>query len=137
MTTGPSRKAKTVSPDAISAGVGRVDRKQGKDDRDRQEEAAVSQARSRAEIASISESNRDLRVNRRMRRDYAKAVFIYLITYSAFAAAVLLLSGWKICGFELPQAALTVVVGSTAVSAIGLVGIVVTGLFRSEAKRPK
>jgi hypothetical protein len=124
-----------VSLDKIGAGVNAVTQKRGKEAKDTQEEAALSEARSKAEIASITESNRDLRVNRRMRYDYARAVFCYLICYSAFAGVVLILSGWKIGGFDLPSIALTAVVGSTAASAIGLVGIVVTGLFRPQAAR--
>src|SRR5258708_3391908 len=79
----------TVSLDKIDAGVKPVIEKRGKDSKDKQEEVAFTAARHRAETASIVESNRDLRVNRRMRYDYAKAVFKYLIWYSAFAGVVI------------------------------------------------
>lgn len=130
----PSRK---VPLESISSGVGPVSQKRSKDSKDKQEVATLSHARTRAEIARISESNFDLRVNRRMRRDYGRAVFIYLVAYSIFAAVVIVLSGWKIGGFELPQVVLAAIVGSTAVSAIGLVGIVVTGLFKTAAEKVK
>lgn len=128
---------KTVSLDKIATGVGPVAQKRTKDAKDRQEEAALSQAKARAEIATITESNRDLRVNRRMRHDYAKAVFLYLIAYSVFAGATVVCAGWRLGGFELPTIVLAAIVGSTAVSAIGLVGIVVTGLFKSSPLRER
>jgi hypothetical protein len=87
-------------------------------------------ARDRAEVQSLQEANRDSKKNREMREDYANAVFWYLVGYSAFAAIVVLLDGWKVGGFSLPDIALTAIVGSTAASAIGLMAIVVTGLFR-------
>jgi hypothetical protein len=64
-----------VSIDRIGAGKAAVSQKRSKDPKDKQEEAALTQARSRAQIASITESNRDLRVNRRMRHDYATRCF--------------------------------------------------------------
>jgi len=122
-------RKRRVPLDSIDAGLDRVVSKTEKDEKDRQEEAALAAARTRAKTAQITEANIDIRHNRIMRNSYANRVFCYLICYSVFAAIVLLLSGFKVFNFELPTAALTAVVGSTAVSAIGLVGIVVTGLF--------
>jgi hypothetical protein len=127
----------TVPLEKIKSGVKPVEAKRNKDARDKQEEAAYTAERHRAETASIREANRDLRVNRLMRNRYAQAVFWYLVWYSVFAAFVVALSGWKIWGFVLPDIVLTALVGSTAASAIGLVGIVVTGLFRGVSTSKK
>jgi len=131
MTDDTEAGRRRVSLDRIEAGVRHVAEKHSKDDQDRLEEAALS--RHRAETARITESNLDARVNRRMRNNYAKAVFCFLIGYCAFAGVIVLLEGWHLFGFGLPVVALTALVGSTAVSAIGLVGIVVSGLFKPMA----
>ncbi len=119
---------KTVSFDKIGASKP-VIRSKGKDEQDQQEKLDYDHQRVLTE--QIKQANLDARTNRDMRRDYGKAVFRYLLGYSIFAGLVVVLAGWgTVTGFMLPVAVLTALVGSTAVSAIGLVGIVVTGLFR-------
>ena len=49
--------------------------------------------------------------------------------YCGAVALILIASGWKIGGFDLPPAVLTVLTGTTAVTVIGLVGMVLTGIF--------
>lgn len=88
-----------------------------------------------AETQSIRESNKDLRVNRKLRWKYAKWVFCYLVSYSTAVLVLLILAGFQILGFELPGEVLGFLVGSTAVSAIGLVLAVTTGLFRNNGSR--
>jgi hypothetical protein len=63
-------------------------------------------------------------------RPYANKVFIYLCCYSVFVAAAIILNGFGINKFSLDGGVLSVLSGSTAVAAIGLVGIVVKGLFK-------
>lgn len=92
----------------------------------------IERSRHRAETQTILESNRDLRVNRKLRWKYAKWVFCYLIWYSAAVLALLVLSGFGLFGFTLPDNVLGFLVGSTAVSAIGLVLAVTTGLFNNK-----
>jgi hypothetical protein len=62
---------------------------------------------------------------------YANKVFIFVCVYCGVIAVFLLLNGFKPWGFNLSDAVLGIIAGSTAVSAIGLVGFVVSGLFRS------
>jgi hypothetical protein len=119
---------RTVSIDKMEKGEQAV-RPKETDERDRQEKAAAQMAR--AEARRLQEANRDTKTNREMREAYANAVFWYLVGYSVFSGIIVLLDGWKVFGFSLPVAALTAIVGSTAASAIGLMAIVVTGLFRS------
>jgi hypothetical protein len=49
--------------------------------------------------------------------------------YSGIVALLLIASGWNIFGFDLPAAVLVALAGSTAVTVIGLVGMVLTGIF--------
>jgi len=91
----------------------------------------IEQKRHRAETQTIVETNRDRRVNRKLRWKYAKWVFCYLVWYSGAVFVLLIASGWGILGFELADSVLEFLVGSTAVSAIGLVLAVTTGLFRN------
>ncbi len=90
--------------------------------------------RRKAETAGLRERNKDRRINRKLRSGYAKSVLCYLVWYSAFVGALLILSGFKICGFSLPEAVLSFLVGSTAAAAIGLVYAVTNGLFNGIGK---
>ncbi len=76
-----------------------VEAKKGKDLEDRKEESAAAR-KSHAETQTIIESNRDLRVNRKLRWKYARWVFCYLVSYSAFVGLLLLLAGLVFVGFH-------------------------------------
>lgn len=89
----------------------------------------IEHNRAKAETDSIVETNRNKKANRRLRWRYAKKVFCYLVSYSVFVATIILLHGFRICGFSLPESALSFLVGSTAAAAIGLVYSVTNGLF--------
>ena len=60
---------------------------------------------------------------------YASRAFVFMCAYCAFVGVLLLLSGWQVWGFKQPEAVLSLMVGSTAVTVIGLVGMVLTGIF--------
>jgi hypothetical protein len=60
---------------------------------------------------------------------YANKVFYFLCTYCLGVFIILMKSGSSTGSFTLPKEVLMVLSGSTAVAAIGLVGIVVQGLF--------
>ena len=102
-----------------------------KDENDLSEERSLTINHAKATLDGLREDNRNKKANRRLRWRYAKWVFHYLVSYSIFAAALVILHGFKVCGFELPEVALGALVGSTAVAAIGLVASVVSGLFKS------
>jgi hypothetical protein len=70
----------------------------------------------------------------RLLRPYANRVFGFLCAYGFVATVLLILNGFHWHGFTLSDSVLNVVVGSTAVSAIGLVGLVVNGLFGAANK---
>lgn len=69
-----------------------------------------------------------------MMQPYANKVFRFLVGYCVFVAAIILLDGFKVCTFDVSDAVLGIIAGSTAVAAIGLVGFVVSGLFGVKSK---
>lgn len=60
---------------------------------------------------------------------YAKKSFRFMWIYCGFVGLVLLLDAFTICGFEMDPTVQAYLVGSTAVTVIGLVGMVLTGIF--------
>jgi len=104
------------------------------DEKDRRETAAAREAaelaRHQTETAIIKQEIVDTKVDRKLRIDLSKRVFCYLISYSIFSGILIILEGFSILDFDLPDVVLTAVVGGTAVSAIGLVGFVVQGLYK-------
>lgn len=65
-----------------------------------------------------------------MLRPYSDAVYWFVVCYCAAVGGFLLLAGFKkITGFELSDTVLGIISGSTAVSVIGLIGMVISGLF--------
>jgi len=106
-----------------------MDAKGSKDSADVAEENALKYSRERAEIEGIRQKNRNTKLNRKLRSQYANKVFCYLVCYSIFVGLILIFHGYSICGFTLPDNVLSFLVGSTAAAAIGLVYSVSSGLF--------
>jgi len=71
-------------------------------------------------------------VRAKLMKPYANKVFNFLVGYCLVIGLMLFLDGFKVCGFSLPEPILGIIAGSTAVSAIGLVGWVVKGIFGSK-----
>jgi len=72
-----------------------------------------------------------------MMEPYANGVFWFVIWYCIVVGAIVVLDGFGFLRFHLSDAVLGIIAGSTAVSVIGLIGIVVSGLFgvgKSSAK---
>lgn len=84
------------------------------------------------ECQKLEEHNVNLRTDRDLKIKYAKYAYRYLCAYSFAALALLIASGIEGSGFSLHWSVLTALVGSTAVSAIGLVRQVINGLFGSK-----
>jgi hypothetical protein len=59
----------------------------------------------------------------------ANKAFRYMSAYSAGSFALLVLDGSQWRGFNLDEGVLELLVGSTAVTVLGLVGMVLTGIF--------
>lgn len=68
-------------------------------------------------------------VKARMLERYVNKVFNFVALYCVAVGVLLLLSGLPRSGFRLPTTILGIIAGSTAVSVIGLIGFVITGLF--------
>ncbi|MDC1438299.1 hypothetical protein N8208_05375 [Planktomarina temperata] len=60
---------------------------------------------------------------------YAGRAFNFMCVYSGFVGSVLLLDSFNISGFEMDPTVQAYLVGSTAVTVIGLVGMVLTGVI--------
>jgi hypothetical protein len=61
---------------------------------------------------------------------FSSKVYWFVVGYCAVVGIMLLLSGWKTStGFTLSDTVLGIIAGSTAVSVIGLIGMVISGLF--------
>jgi hypothetical protein len=83
--------------------------------------------------AQATERHRDWmenqRANRALRQNAAERAYWYLCALSIAVFFILLLAGFRIGGFALDSVVLTTLAGGTFVSAMGLVGLVIKGLF--------
>ncbi len=59
----------------------------------------------------------------------ANRSFIFMSAYCGVVGTIVVAHGFKILGFSLPESVLQFLVGSTAATVIGLVGMVLTGVF--------
>lgn len=76
-------------------------------------------------------------VRAEMLADFSTNTFRFVVGYCAVVGIMLLLAGWKgATGFSLSDTILGIIAGSTAVSVIGLIGMVVSGLFGRAQKLP-
>jgi hypothetical protein len=105
-------------------------------------ELSAENERLRADVENLKGQQTYDDVRTRMMEPYAGKVFNFLVGYCGFVGVIILLSGFKIGGFEISDTVLSIIAGSTAASAIGLVGFVVSGLFgaaratRATSRRP-
>lgn len=83
----------------------------------------------KAEISTLTGRVRTAEILDALIKPYASKAFWFMCAYCAFVGALLLASGGKWFGFGLPEEVLKIMVGSTAVTVIGLVGMVLTGIF--------
>lgn len=72
-------------------------------------------------------------IRARMMEPWANKVFFFVCIYCSVLFGLVLLAGFKVCNFQLSDTVLAVLAGGTAVSVIGLIGIVVGGLFGGKA----
>ena len=87
------------------------------------------------EAFTLREENSQLRIRNETRqllneliKPFAKRSFIFMCVYSGIVGIMLFLHGFNVW-FSLPESVLGYLVGSTAVTVIGLVGMVLTGVF--------
>lgn len=102
---------------------------------------------SRADIfkrfVEVSDENSDLKLeNEKLRAarktadildgligPYATKTFRFMCIYCGVVGALLAFHGFNFCDFNLSDGVLQILVGSTATTVIGLVGMVLTGIF--------
>lgn len=98
-------------------------------DEDEQEQALSAKLDNDLKQAEINNINSD----RELRETYAKRILSFLIWYSISVAILLVAAGLDLpwLPFELPDQVLIMLVGSTAAAAIGLVGFIARGLFKT------
>lgn len=83
----------------------------------------------KTEIDALRKQVRTAQILDSLIKPYARATFAFMCSYCGFVGVLLLLSGWAPLRFSLPKEVMTVMVGSTAATVIGLVGMVLTGIF--------
>lgn len=117
------------SPDSIPAASG-TDYKV-EDDRYRNPFNTVSN-----ENFTLKEENSNLRIELNTKNELDKLIvpssnkaFTFMSCYSGGVAVFLFLDGVSTNTFDLPDSVLNFLVGSTAVTVVGLVGMVLTGVF--------
>jgi hypothetical protein len=85
----------------------------------------------KAENTALTQQLRSKEKIHNLMTPYANKVFWFLCAYGLACLTLLLLDGFHTWGFDSPDSVMQVVVGSTAVSAIGLVGLVIKGMFEA------
>lgn len=124
-------KRELVPLDAVGSGKQAAVAKAAPDAKDKSEIDDLERQQKVAVVESLRQSNQDAETNRNLRNRYANKVYWYLCAYSSVCGVLVLLSGWRLWGFQLPDIVLAALVGTTATAAIGLVGFVVNGLFKN------
>ena len=75
----------------------------------------------------------NVKSDRKLRESYASRILRFLYYYAAVVGMLVIASGLQVSWmpFELPWEVLALLVGSAAASAIGLVGFIARGLFKT------
>lgn len=100
------------------------------------------QAQLRNRIRDLEAQKRTAEALDELIKPYAEKAYIFMCSYSGVVAIFVALDGFEtlFSGFGLPtfslaDGVLTTLVGSTAVTVVGLVGMVLTGIFVGARKR--
>lgn len=102
----------------------------------RLEELNAAFSRVTEDNAALKEENDQLRKKVRtteilddLMKPYASKAYIFMCSYSAFVGLFLLMHGFGCFRVPVEKSVLEFLVGSTAATVIGLVGMVLTGIF--------
>lgn len=82
-----------------------------------------------AELEKTQKRVRTVEILDELIEPMAKRSFAFMCVYCGVVGALVALHGLKAWGFALPESVLQFLVGSTATTVIGLVGMVLTGIF--------
>ena len=94
---------------------------------------------SEEESAFLRERTQDLTSTRALREKAANKAFSYLCIVSTSVLALIVAHGFRFYGFQLDTVVLTTLSGGTFISAIGMFGFVIKGLFptRKTEQKPR
>ncbi len=87
------------------------------------------------ELDATKKTVRTIQILDELIEPYAKKSFWFMCAYCGTVGAILLTDGCQSSGFKLPESVLRFLVGSTATTVIGLVGMVLTGIFVGARRR--
>lgn len=82
-----------------------------------------------AELEKVQKRVRTIEILDDLIEPMAKRSFGFMCVYCGVVGALVALHGFGVCDFKLPVSVLQFLVGSTATTVIGLVGMVLTGIF--------
>lgn len=82
-----------------------------------------------AELEKVQRRVRTIQILDELIEPMAKRSFSFMVFYCAIVGEIVLFHGFRLFGFSLPESVLQFLVGSTATTVIGLVGMVLTGVF--------
>jgi hypothetical protein len=85
-----------------------------------------------AEVQSLRRINAANQILDKLIEPYALRTYVFMCSYCGFVGVTLV---FGLCGHLLPTSVLQILVGSTAVTVIGLVGMVLTGIFVGARQR--
>lgn len=117
------------APNALQVAPGAVDQNDFEAYRQKFTEVSEENIALKTEIEALKNRVRTSEILDSLIAPYAERAFGFMCAYCAGVAFMLLLSGGNVDGFHLDKEVLVLMVGSTAVTVIGLVGMVLTGIF--------
>jgi hypothetical protein len=88
----------------------------------------------REQVEKLKAANGTAQILNDLIKPFAQKSYVFMCGYCGFVGTILLLHGFS-WGLSLPESVLDLLVGSTAVTVIGLVGMVLTGVFIGARKR--
>lgn len=120
----------------VLSGLGIAESVQGPDEQDKNESAALLSIQLDNDLKQARID--DVKSDRKLREAYATRILRFLYWYSIVVGIFVFLSGARLPYFDfvLPSEVLALLVGSTAVAAIGLVGFIARGLFKTPPALP-
>ncbi len=132
----PPRKRPDRAPSLIEAASTQLDPRSVNPAQDQRYLELAAELSAQNELLRAENENLKWRktyddVRAEMMQPYAGKVFNFLVCYCVFVGAIILLAGFRFGGFAISDTVLGIIAGSTAASAIGLVGFVVSGLVGS------
>lgn len=86
-------------------------------------------SQTRAELVKVTEQRTVEQVRATVIVPYTNKVFWFVVWYCIIVGLILIADGVNGSGFDLKESTIGIIAGSTAVSVIGLIGMVISGLF--------